>query len=544
MTQTSARPEAGPGAPPRGPRLPAIPGPLETLSAAWRRLRRMSTALALLFALAAASVVATFVPQEPAIASTVAQWRAGSAGPGAGVSGVLDALGLFDVFGSWWFMALTALLFVSLTGCLIPRYRAFARAARRPPAAGRNLEQLTHHRAIRTALAPPQALDTAERVLRRYRRRRLPASATASGHAQLAAERGRWREGGSLVFHTAFYLLLAGAVIGKAFGFTGQINLVEAKRFADDGAVVSFAETFLAYDAAQPGRFFGLDDHRGFLVTLEDFDVSYHDNLVPRDFVSTVTVSEDGRPVRNGEIRVNHPLVHDGMKLYQARFGFAPRIVVRTREEVLLVDEPVMLGPAGPFWTGSAKVLVGDPDRGEPQLALDLVLVPDAQLDASGQPVIGPSPEPRNPVMLAELYAGDLGLQRPVPASEFDRSGGPVGPPAMLRPGVPADLLGGALTVELAELGYWSGFQVTHAPGRGLLLAAAILVLVGLLPSLHSYRRRVWAEARPEGDGTVVVLAGVALQRKATFTDEFRRLGDALSRELGAPSTSYEGNER
>ena len=69
---------------PRTPasRLPAIPGPLETAVLLWRWLRRMSTALLLLFALAAASVVATVVPQEPVIASTVREWRTGVAGPG------------------------------------------------------------------------------------------------------------------------------------------------------------------------------------------------------------------------------------------------------------------------------------------------------------------------------------------------------------------------------------------------------------------------------------------------------------------------------
>ncbi|HWH33237.1 MAG TPA: cytochrome c biogenesis protein ResB, partial [Egibacteraceae bacterium] len=357
-------------------RLPDIPGPGETALRLWRRLRKMSTALVLLFLLAAASVLATFIPQRPLIPSTVADWLAGEAGPGAGVAQVLDWLGLFDVFGATWFAALVLLLFTSLTGCLLPRWRGFLRVVRKAPPAGRNLGRLTHSEQWRTALPPERALEAAAGALRGYRRRRC-ADATASGAAQVAAERGHWREGGSLVFHTAFYLLLAGAVIGKAFGFEGQINVPEGDAFAD---------TRIMYDLAEPGRFFGLDDHRGFVVELTDFDVSYFANYTPKDFVSRVRILEDGQEVRRGVTRVNHPLHHDGMKLYQVRFGMAPLVVVRAGGTTL-VEEAVMLSDAGGgVWTGALKVSLGATagERDGPQIALDLVFLPDAAVTEEG----------------------------------------------------------------------------------------------------------------------------------------------------------------
>jgi cytochrome c biogenesis protein len=514
---------------PRGPRLPDIPGPVETLGLAWRRLRKMSTALVLLFALALASVVATFVPQEPVIARTVELWRAGTAGPGAAWARVLDALSFFDVFGSWWFLAITAALFTSLTGCLFPRYRAFARVVRRPPAPGRGLDRLAHHEVLRTALPPTAALDAAETVLGRYRRRRVEA---VDGVAQIAAERGHWREGGSLVFHTAFYLLLVGIVIGHSFGFTGQINVAEGSDFAD---------TTVVYDQAKPGRFWDAGDHRGFVVRLDDFDVSYHPDFTPKDFVSTVTILEDGQEVRTTQVRVNHPLVYRGMKIFQARFGMAPRVVVRPAGGGdALFDDRVLLTQDGPFWVGRAKVSAGNPSPGDgrdpvPQIALDLALVPDAAI-VDGELRIN-SPEPRNPRLAASLYAGqDLGLGRPEPISSLEFPQSDLVGQAMLTPGGSADLANGLLTVEFPELDQWSGFQVSHAPGRRVLLVAGMLVLVGLIPSLYSYRRRLWVEARRDGERTDVVLAGVALQRQTAFADEFAEVRDTLEAALAGPA--------
>ena len=522
MTETVQRPNADIERPPLRRGLPEIPGPIETAAKAWRFLRRMSTALLLLFAVAAASVVATVVPQAPVTAETARQWREGTGGPGRGVARVLDAAGLFDVFGSWWFMGLLALLFISLTGCLLPRYRAFFKVARRQPAAGRNLGRLSNSITFPTALPLEEAVAAAEAVLRRRRFRTRRVESGDGG--QVAAERGHWREGGSLIFHTAFYVVLVGAVIGKSFGFMGQIGLAEGD---------SYADTRIAYDFAEPGAAFGLDDHRGFVLTVDDFDVSYFPDFTPREFVSAVTISEDGRPVRRADIRVNHPLRYNGMTIFQMAFGMAPRIVVRSGQRVLY-DERIRLAPNATLnlYSGTAKVKFDDPQQ---QIALDMVLAPTAEMDAAGNPRIGTDPRPSNPVLVANLYFGALGLERPVPASQFDRSNEAVDT-AMLRPGGDARLAKGNLTVEFVDLRYWSGLQVSHAPGRWLLLLGGIMILAGLIPSLYSYRRRIWVDVQPHGDGSNVSVAGVALQRKATFSDEFATISDAVRRSVDSAS--------
>jgi cytochrome c biogenesis protein len=315
-------------------------------------------------------------------------------------------------------------------------------------------------------------------------------------------------------------------VIGHAFGFVGQVNVVEGERFAD---------TQIAYGGYEPGRFFGLEDHRGFSVQLDDFAVTYypdgeaeaaadegHVALVPHEFVSRITFLEDGEPVAREELRVNHPVTHDDMTLYQVRFGFAPHVEVRGPGGGLLFEDAVMLSDeGGATWVGQTRVATADVDN---QLLLELVLLPDAALTADGIPY-SRTPEPRNPRLIAVLWYGPLGLERNIPASEFDRDAGRQLPqPLILAPAASAAFEPLGLEVTFADLPYYSGFQVSHEPGRAVLIAGAVLMLGGLLPSLYSYRRRVWAEARPHGTGSRVTLAGVALQRKFTFAEAFQAL--------------------
>ena len=531
-TRPTRTADAEPTAPPPRPqpRGPLIPTPLEVLGATWRRLRRMSTALLLLLLLASATLIATFVPQEPVIASTVRLWREGVEGPGTAVAGVLDALSLFDVFGSWWFAGLTTLLMVSLTGCLIPRWRVFARNVRRPPVPGRNLDRLTHRVAMPrpAGMTDDEALALGRRLLRFHRQRVVRREGQP---LQLAVERGHWREFGSLVFHTSFYLLLIAVTLGSAFSFTGQIDFPEGSRFAD---------TPVGYDTWTGGRFWDTTAHAGHVTTLDDFTVTYlPDGFTPDEFVSTVTfTSADGTRSTTEEIRVNHPVHFDGLTYYQRSFGFAPTVELRSGLDgaPLYSDQLVLREDDSGFWGGRAKVSVGTRTAEDPlpQVALEVLFLPDASFGDDGGVVIN-SPEANDPRLLVTLYVGeDLGLDQALPLSRLVWSEEDVVDRAMVVPGTPVALAGGLFEVEFADLAMWSGLQVSHQPYRWLMLTAASLTLAGLLPSLYAYRRRIWLQVTDDQ----LVLAGVAQHRKERFAEVFddiaERLGTALHHRTGS----------
>ena len=89
------------------------------------------------------------------------------------------------------------------------------------------------------------------------------------------------------------------------------------------------------------------------------------------------------------------------------------------------------------------------------------------------------------------------------------------------------------LTISFPELRQYSVLQVSRDRGVPLVLLAAILVLLGLLPALYTSRRKVWVRAEPNGNGTVLKVGGFALQRKPQFDEEFSKLVDAMARAAG-----------
>ncbi|HEX6263510.1 MAG TPA: cytochrome c biogenesis protein ResB [Actinomycetota bacterium] len=466
----------------------------------WRSLRSMRTALILLLLLGLGSVVGSLVPQAPNSPARVAELFADR----PLLARIYDALGFFDVFGSWWFTLLYVLLLISLAACLIPRTRGLIRGlgSRWQPA--RDLEALRHYASGSVDGSPEEAVGRARRALRRR-----GWGVRSGGETALAAEKGLAREVGSLAFHWAFFLLLIGVVYGKGFGFTGQATVIEGDVFTEAHASYDFPP--------REGRFFG-ERHQGFQVRVLDFEVTYREGGVPRDFVSRVDVVEEGEVVRTDEIRVNDPLEHRGVKLYQSGYGWAPVVEVRHEGELLVSDPLVFVtdDPNDPVrpWRGAIKL-----PALSPQVGLELQLLPDAAAFVTGMPML----EADDPFIAYRAYRGDLRLTEAQSVFRLEKelleeydSGG-------LALGETVELPGG-LEVTFRDLRRYTQLLVKRDPGIGLMLATALLVLVGLVPALYSSRRRIWVRAVPEDGGTRLEIGGFALQRKAAFDEEFDRL--------------------
>jgi cytochrome c biogenesis protein len=467
----------------------------------------MRTALILLLLVAVGSVAGSLVPQAANSPARVASLYSDR----PLLARVYEALGLFDVYGSWWFTLLYVLLLVSLASCLLPRSRALLRNIRQRAQPLRDLGGMRHFAAGVVPGSPERALERARRVLRR---RWYRVSVPDGAGGGLAAEKGAAREVGSLLFHWSFFLLLVGVAYGKGTGFTGVATVREGE---------TWTEAHAGYDVPpREGRFFRESMHAGFQLRVRDFTVSYRENGLPREFVSRVDVLDRGRRVGSEEIRVNDPLGFRGVKVYQSGYGWAPMIEVRQGGR-LLASGPVVFVTDDPRdqrvpWRGVVKL----PSL-RPQVGIELRLLPDSEAFVLGRPML----EARSPFLAYTAYRGDLRLTAAQSVFSLDKTG----LVEWRRGGIgrgETDTLPGDLEISFPELREYTQFLVKRDSGTGIVLWSAVLLLGALFPALYSSRRRVWVRVEPDPDGTRVEVAGFALQRKAAFEEEFDSLARAL----------------
>jgi cytochrome c biogenesis protein len=500
--------------PPARPEPPSRrPGLGDTLRQAWREYRSMRTALVLLVVLAAASILGSLFPQEGVSPRRVDQYFQDH----PALAPVLDRLGLFDVFGSAWYMAIYLALLGALVACLVPRTRALVRVLRSRPPRGGNLDRYRTRAGFDTAAPPAEAMAAAGRVLRRHRYR------LADYEGELAGEKGYLREAASMLFHVSLLVLLVGLAYGKGYGYRGQAAIVEGQ---------TWANARVAYDSFSAGRFFGPERLAPFQLRLDDFTNSFHDDNTPREFVSRLTALDlEGRPIRSQRVAPNRPMTVDGVRIFQSDYGYVPVVRVRDRQgkELLAAQEVLTLrDPASEWSTGAVKVT-----RAEPQVGLELTMftgLVTAPNCPGGAPFCN-DPRLVRPVLVLLPYQGDLQADRVQSVFTLDRTMlEPLGDrPLLLGLGQSGRLPNG-MEVSFVDLKQYSVLTLARDPGVPIVGVAAALLLAGLIPSLYVTRRRVWVRAVEAGPGrTRVELAGLALQGKAAFEAELARLAQQVA---------------
>ncbi|WP_375482269.1 cytochrome c biogenesis protein ResB [uncultured Jatrophihabitans sp.] len=496
--------------------------PVRFVRTLWRRLTSMRTALILLFLLALGAVPGSLLPQRPLNPGKTSSYIKDHGSWGR----FLDAIGMFDVFGSPWFAAIYLLLFISLVGCLIPRIRVHARAmARKPLPAPRNLSRLPESGSFAVADAPSTYATSARAAL--GRRWRVTERAEDGGAVTLSAEKGYSRETGNLVFHVALLVALVLIAVGRLYTYEGLVIVRQGQ---------GFCSTAGNYDTWKPGRFaaegkvrpapFCIDDVRKFTAT-------YSSAGEPREFAADVAYHDNGEsgPTKKDTIKVNHPLRLDGDRVYLTGHGYAPKITVRMPDGRVITDTEVFL-PTNAATLYSEGVYKLDGNGSTTDIGISGFFAP-TPVDEGNGIISSSSARIDHPMLGVMVYQGNLnhtGL--PESVYTFDKTKMKQIGAKNLVIGQTAKLPNG-VTVTFDGWTPWVNLQVSHDPAQGYLLFAALAMVLGLAASLGVRRRRVWLRIRP-GDvaATVVSVGGLARSDSGNFTGEFGTLLERL-REAG-----------
>jgi cytochrome c biogenesis protein len=488
---------------------------MATLRWLWRQLTSMRVALILLFLLALASIPGSIFPQRGTSPLRVNEFLADNPTTGP----ILDQFYMFDVFASPWFAAIYILLFISLTGCVLPRAMEHYRELRSlPPAAPRNLSRLPIHLQWESDKPSDQVISDAASAWEKRGWR------VRQGDDWLSAEKGYSRETGNLLFHLSLLVLLIAVGYGGAVGYRGTVIVRE-----DAG----FANNITQYDTFAPGRMFGADDLPPFSFELKEFEVEFQrggqQNGAPRSFEADILVKDDPnsepRPVK---VEVNYPLRTSGITVYLVGHGYAPEFTVRDSTGKVVWEDAAVFLPQDTAFTSSGVVKVPDT---VPQLGLQGFFLPTVSEDFSDGP-ISKFPAADDPEVYLSAWQGDLGLDSGLPQSVYRLDTENMERVAIeeMAPGEIWTLPNSTGTVEFTGYRQWASFVITKDPGKGWALGAAIASIVGLSLSLLIPRRRAWLRVTASNKGgNLIEVAGLSKTEAPGLADEISKLAKLVN---------------
>ncbi len=454
-----------------------------------KTLSNLRTGVILLISVGLASALGTFILQRPA---TDPEKLTRAYSPATLLW--LDRLGLTDIFHAWWFLTLLGLVSLSIVLVSIDRFpnawRFYARPYRKTDSHFRS--------ALPNKIELPisnteDGLNAAERGLKKSG---WPVERIADRiEPSLYSERHRFSVMAVYLVHASLLLIFAGGIIDGVFGFSGFMALQK-------GQTSNTIELRTGGTKQLP-----------FAVKCNGAGQENYADGSPKRWWSRLAVVENGQDVATKEIVVNDPLIHNGLRFYQASFGTTGKL-------------------------DGLKVAV-TPEKGVPG-EMTLTMNQPAQLDSN------------TTVTLAE-YIPDFFVRD---NQIFKRSDDPVNPAFRLQvkntatgedaklwmfPAYNAAAQGEATSYKFEyrdmQMANYTGLEVSHEPGQWLVWGGVLLMGAGLFVAFYLVHMRVWIAAVTDARGNLVLwIGGQANKNRDRFEQEFNELVDNIRTELEGAS--------
>jgi cytochrome c biogenesis protein len=494
---------------------------VDPLRLLWRGLVSVRFALGLIGFLALASLAGVLIPQLPVEMrgnpAAEAGWLEFQRGKFGFLTEPMDALGLFQVFRSLWFVSGLGLLVASVCVCtanrLPPIWRnVFSPQTRVPD------EYLQGGASVSVAATNVDALSR-ELARRRYR----VTTATEGNATYVFADRYPWAQFATFISHLALILFLAG-------GFVTVVTAREQQVFIAEG------------EPALP--VFAVDDADHMQVAVEDAVGRFDASGFPLDFRTSLAVYKDGREVAQGVTTVSDPLHYGGYTFHQSFYfpdgahlkvrnlttgrtvydevlaltssAATPQIVVRDAAGDVILEDAIIPtdfiadaaagttvaipGTGRQFWIGARpgaenadwQLIVFETTQAEGARELlgpgQTVRLGDLSLSFSGITAVPSLVVKSIPGLdgegVAELSRG--------PAGDLLTVGPIAGRALALSPGESAVLGDYEYTFEGRR--EFSGLTVRRDPGSMFIWVATGLFLLGLALTFYTPRRRLWGK--------------------------------------------------
>jgi cytochrome c biogenesis protein len=443
------------------------------LEGLWHLLTSMRLAFLLMIAMAALGVVGSLVMQMPPGVAADAQARADwivSVRPRYGdLTGWLDTLQAFGIFGSIWFRGIVMTLTISLLVCTVHRVPGIVKTARHPhvtvgPAF---FDHAPQHERVVSHEPPAGALELLSGVVRHHRYRTLLVD---DGTIHLYADRFRWASIGGLLGHLSLVLILAGAMVGATLGYRDEQFIVA------EGATVAVASG------------------DGLSVKLLAFRSTYYtDTGAPSDYSSDLVVYRGDVEVVRQMVRVNEPLRVGDLSFYQSFYGTTAVMQVTDADGAEVFSGGVPLA-----WSSE------DGSR-----RLGSFTLPGRDLVAWVVGTSGPDDAEVKPgQMRIELYRAS-GSGAAVAAKTLDQ-------------GTPTEI--GSLDFAFQRESQYTGLIVGRDPGALLVWLGAAMLVVGFAVRFLLPHRRLWARIVPGPRGGAIVSVAAMERHDFGLDTEFTNL--------------------
>lgn len=393
-----------------------------------------------------------------------------------------DNIGLTSIFSSWMFFATVILLLFNSVFCTYDMLRLAIRRSGADPVFKDKDSILTskNQAQIPVGKSSEESLAQVESVLRSKRYR------TSRNKNRIYAEKGRLGMFGIALFHLCIILILTAVLYGGAGRMEGKMQIVEGQMLLDQEENYKYLHKPPLFERP----------HQNFGIYFDKFEPDYiKSDGTPMGPASRLLIIENETVMTSGFVYLNHQITYNGIKFYQADYGFAPLLLLKNNAGEVLTGSYM---PS--FYDGNGGyVSQFTPTDTEWYTTTTLYPSDIPQSSEFGANV------PHNPkIQLTiskdeeELYNGTINLNESVTI--------------------------GNMSLGFYDLKYASIISLVRDKGTPILFAGFWLSVASLFAMYFIIPRRIWVEISRNGNGTFVYIGGKTDRFRSSFEDEFLKI--------------------
>lgn len=464
----------------------------------WNFFCSVKLTVVLLLSLALTSIIGTVIPQNQSPDAYLHAY-------GAFRYQLLSALGIFDMYHSWWFQGLLLLLTVNIVVCSIDRLSGSWKLifTRKPKVRAERFTRRSDARTLTDKRDAEELVNVYEPLIaRRYGYCTVTRS---NDGAVIYGEKGRLSRLGVYIVHLSVIFMLIGGLVGSFFGFEGFVNIPEGE--ATD--TIRIRNT---------GEIHRLD----FQIRCDDFNLALYETGAPKEYRSSLSIIAGGKAVKQKDIIVNDPLRFRGINIFQSSYGkLPPEKMPRPETPAPGPSEAYTLNftsrASGMSYTKTARV--GAPVDIPEGLGKFVVMAYEADATFRGMDVgaalIG---------MLTPADGEAAEVLLPLKFANFDKMRG--GDVMIVVDNQPQEKF---TPQQPAEERYYTGLQVTRDPGVWLVYTGFVLIIAGCFVTFYLSHQQVCIVIEQLLKNSRVTFAGIANRNKLAMKNTTEKLFTAMT---------------
>ncbi len=415
--------------------------------------------LFILFSIATTSIIGTLIPQELSEKEYTSYFNPFT-------FKILKFFNIFDMYYSWWFLSLLALLILNLIFCSLKHYKVtINRVFKDNVILDHNIEKSIINKKEITFKSKDFNLDKIESFINSNIGKVFKKS-LLSNETHFFINKNRFSDLGYYVVHLSLIVIGIGAIVGGVYGYKGfmQLTVGETKKTV----------------ILKKGGLATLD----FNVKCLDFKIDFYPNGAPKEYNSLIEIT-DGEKSFKTNVKVNHPLNYKGIKFFQSSYGTIPgkiSIIAKKRSS----QEEVFKN----------YINIGETIKLEDNLHF---VIEDYSSNLQG---FGPAVRLR---LITDNVPGNsfLIFKNFPNFDEKHREGNYI------------------FYFNDAKSTQYTGLQITKDPGDNIVWIGCILMMVGLYLSFFIHHKKFWLKISENSGKATLLFAGSTRKNRFTFEREF-----------------------